>query len=206
MLFSIRSFFVALAVVTVVGFMLSPPQGAAQDQDGLPPLAGERDIGPEIPDKGIGNNAVTKAARLRDAVARIDPGAEFSERGAIFTVSGVQVTLVYDIAADRMRLVSPVATVNDIDADDLIRLMQANFDSALDARYALAQGAVWSTFIHPLSSLTLDDFASGIGQTVNLVTTFGSSYSSGALIFGGGDSAQQQRDLIEDLKDKSREI
>jgi hypothetical protein len=28
----------------------------------------------------------------------------------------------------------------------------------------------------------------GIGQVANLVTTFGSSFSSGLLLFGGGDS------------------
>ncbi len=33
--------------------------------------------------------------------------------------------------------------------------MQANFDTALDARYAIAKGALWSTFIHPLSDLLI---------------------------------------------------
>lgn len=161
---------------------------------------------PAQPDTPPGNPTVTNAARLRDAVMRIDPGAELLPNGATFSVQGVRVTMVYDINADRMRLVTPVAEISDIGTDDLFRLMQANFDSALDARYALGQGVLWSTFLHPLSTLTLDDFASGIGQTVNLVATYGTTYSSGIIVFGGGDSAEQQRQLIDELQDKSKEI
>jgi len=39
--------------------------------------------------------------------------------------------------------------------------MQANFDSALDARYAIAKGKLWSAFIHPLSELNEEQFFSG---------------------------------------------
>jgi hypothetical protein len=153
-----------------------------------------------------GDLAVAAAARLREAVTRIDSGAEFTDNGASFRVGDAAVMLVYDIAADRMRLVSPVADADDVDADRLLRLMQANFDSALDARYAVAHGVLWSVFIHPLSSLTADEFGSGLGQTVNLVVNYGSSYASGALIFGGGDSADEQQQLIEELQEKSRDI
>ena len=126
--------------------------------------------------------------------------------GALFTVEDVQLQLVFDLNADRMRLLTPIAPADDIPAADLVRMMQANFDSALDARYGIAQGALWATFIHPLASLTMDDFASGIGQTVNLVRTYGTTYSSGALVFGGGDSAEENRQLIDELVQRGREI
>lgn len=154
----------------------------------------------------LGDPAVAAAAELRETVKRIDPLAEFGPSGATFRVNTVPVTLVYDTNADRMRLVAPVTTIDEVEPEIMIRLMQANFESALDARYALAQGVIWSTYIHPLSSLTPDQFGSGIGQTVNLVTTFGASYTSGALIFGGGDSASDEGALIEELKQKSNDI
>lgn len=154
----------------------------------------------------LGDPAVAAAARLRDAVKSIDPAAEFMANGALFTVQGLRLTLVFDLRADRMRVVAPVGPAADVSGPELIRLMQANFDSALDARYAIAKDILWSVFIHPLSTLETEEFASGIGQTVNLVTSYGASYSSGALIFGGGDSAEAQRKLIEDLRDKTREI
>ena len=42
---------------------------------------------------------------------------------------------------------------------------------------------------------------------VNLVTTYGTSYSSGLLVFGGGDSqAIQRRELIDELLQKGLAI
>lgn len=166
-------------------------------------------LAPQSEDQGepvVSDATVAAAARLREAVERIDQTAEFTPNGATFKVAGVPVTLVYDINADRMRLMAPVRRVEDIEPEIYVRLMQANFDSALDARYALARGVLWSTFIHPLTSLSSDDFGSGIGQTVNLVASFGTTFSSGAVVFGGGDSAEEQQRLIEELQDKSREI
>ncbi|MEO0753772.1 MAG: type III secretion system chaperone [Pseudomonadota bacterium] len=146
------------------------------------------------------------AARLLAFVTELDGDAELQVNGALFTVEDVQLQLVFDLNADRMRLLTPIAPADDIPAADLVRMMQANFDSALDARYGIAQGALWATFIHPLASLTMDDFASGIGQTVNLVRTYVTTYSSGALVFGGGDSAEENRQLIDELVQRGREI
>ena len=67
-------------------------------------------------------------------------------------------------------------------------LDKGNFESALDARYAIAQGLVWSAFIHPLSSLTEAELISAMAQTFNTATTYGKSYSSGMFHFRGGDN------------------
>ncbi|GMQ87276.1 MAG: hypothetical protein BMS9Abin08_0476 [Gammaproteobacteria bacterium] len=118
-----------------------------------------------------------------------------------FTLQGYRVSVITDERADRMRIIVPVAKAGDIDSEKMKRLMQANFDSALDARYSIAKGILWSAFIHPLSELSDHQFIDGLAQTVNLAGTFGTSYSSGALIFGGGDSKQEQdrhyREIIE---------
>ena len=81
--------------------------------------------------------------------------------------------------------------------------MQANFDAALDARYAIARGQLWAVFIHPLSPLKRDQLISGIGQTVNIALTYGSTYSGGATSFGGGDSGSL---LLEDLLKRGQEL
>ncbi|MEM9740773.1 MAG: hypothetical protein AAF829_13000 [Pseudomonadota bacterium] len=150
--------------------------------------------------------SVQAAARLLAFVSAIDEDAQIQGNGALFTVEGLQLQLVFDTTADRMRVMLPITAAADLDAEQLQRLMQANFDSALDSRYAIAQGAVWAVFLHPLSSLTTEDFASGIGQSVNLVRTFGTSFHSGAGVFGGGDSAEENRKLVEDLIEKGRAI
>lgn len=150
--------------------------------------------------------AEAAAAQLLAFVASIDDNAIIQANTALFTVEGIQLQLVFDANADRMRVMAPVVSAGDLDTEALERLMQANFDSALDARYAIAQGAVWSVFLHRLSSLPLEDFASGIAQSVNLVRTYGTSFQSGAAVYGGGDSAEEHRELVDDLLRRGRPI
>ena len=85
-------------------------------------------------------------------------------------------------------------------------MLQANYDSALDARYSIAKGQIVSAFIHPLKELDKNELISGIGQVVNLVLSYGTTYTSGAMTFGGGDSRQLHRKLIEELLKKGEEI
>ena len=84
----------------------------------------------------------------------------------------------------------------------LMRALQANFDSALDARYAVANELVWATYIHPLSPLLEGQFLSAVAQTYTAAETFGTTYTSGAFTYGGGDSAEEQRKLLEELEKK----
>ena len=66
---------------------------------------------------------------------------------------------------------------------------------------------MWSAYIHPLAALDDEEFLAGVGQTVNLALTYGESYSSGALVFGGGDSNDlQRRELIDELLRKGLSI
>lgn len=192
-----KSGFAALAIIFVSTFAIAAAP--------LPPPVSPPPKAQQPSGEAHGDPAVVAAARLRDAVKRIDPGAEFNESGATFHVGETLVILIYDVKADRMRLVSPVVEMGTVDTARLMRLLQADFDSALDARYAVAKDVLWSVFIHPLASLTLEDFGSGLGQTVNLVRNYGTSYASGALVFGGGDSIEEQQKLIEELQKKSKD-
>ncbi len=143
--------------------------------------------------------------RLQQLVLRIDSEAQLEGNTLVFQVEGVSVTMVVDPAADRMRLVAPVAVASALTPELMTRVLQANFDSALDARYAVAQNVLWATFIHPLSPLSDDEFLSGLGQTVNLVFTFGSTFNSGMFTFGGGDSEGiLRKQLIEELRKLGR--
>ncbi len=60
---------------------------------------------------------------------------------------------------DRMRIMAPVGELRELEADVLQVLLQANYDRALDARYALRGMEVWSVAVHPLATLATDDFA-----------------------------------------------
>lgn len=144
--------------------------------------------------------------RLAAIVGALDANATIGIRGMQFTVQEVPVTIIVDARANRMRAFSPFKTLDGVDGQTLYRMMQANFDSALDARYAIAKGYLISVFIHPLGELQKDQFIEGVGQVVNLVKTFGTAYTSGAMTFGGGDSQNLHRELIDELLKKGKEI
>ena len=162
------------------------------------------DAAPETPDENTEvPPKVQAASALLGIVATIDEDMQFTGNGATFTIDETVVTLVFDINADRMRLFSQIGASDGLSGPQLRRLMQANFDTALDARYAIAQGQLWATFIHPLTSLTQDDFVSALAQTVTLVKTYGTTYSSGGMSFGGGDSNAEIQKLLESLLEEN---
>lgn len=189
----IGSFWIAAPLVSVA-------------QDAEPPTAQEETAPESSPEEEV-LPTVEAAAALLAIVTAIDEDARLTGNGATFTIDDTMVTLVFDVNADRMRLFSQIRPSDGLSGPQLRRLMQANFDTALDARYAVAQGQLWSTFMHRLTSLTQEDFVSALAQTVTLVKTFGTTFSSGAMSFGGGDSnAEIQKMLDRILRDDEEEI
>lgn len=138
--------------------------------------------------------------RLADIILVIDADARIQGAAMEFTVQDIPVIVIADPRADRMRAMVPIRSAEDLKQEDLLRMMQANFDSALDARYAVARGRLWGVFIHPLSPLNQDQFLSAVAQTVNVARTYGQTYSGGAQVFGGGDSNGIYQDLLDDLR------
>lgn len=144
--------------------------------------------------------------RLAEIVFALDPNAQSQGASFQMIINEIPLVIITDPIADRMRVMTPVTRVGSLSGEQLMRVMQANFDTALDARYAIAQGTLWSTYIHPLSPLEKDQFISGLGQTVNLAQTFGTLYTGGAQSFAGGDSAPLQQQLIQNLLQQGEEI
>lgn len=145
-------------------------------------------------------------ARLAQIASTIDPDAQITGNGIELTLLDIPVIIIADERADRMRALVPIRSAQDLSADELKRLMQANFDTALDARYAVAQGRLWGAFIHPLSPLQKDQFISALIQTINLARSYGQTYSGGAEVFGGGDSNKIYRELFDALRQKGQEL
>lgn len=143
-------------------------------------------------------------AHLDEVLRRLDPNVEIQKNVRRLVVESVPLVVVTDAAADRMRIMSPVGPTADLKAEDYARLLQANFDAVLDARYAIAQGLVWSAFIHPLSPLTNEQLASAVAQVVVAAATYGTTFTSGALIFGGGDTQRLHRELFERIRKKGQ--
>lgn len=143
------------------------------------------------------------AARVAAISTALDPSAQVRGNGVELTLFDVPVLIVTDPVADRMRAMVPIRNASGMSAEELARAMQANFDTALDARYAISRGRLWAVFIHPLSPLERDQLISGIGQTVNIALTYGGAYSGGAMSSGGGDSGAL---LLEELLKRGQEL
>lgn len=137
-----------------------------------------------------------------ELVRKIDPEAEIDANSAQFAVGDRGLMLVGDETAGRMRIMSPIIRVEALEQDMLPRMLQANFDAVLDARYAVANGIVWSVFIHPLPPMDDAQFANAVSQVFVAAETFGAGYTSGALIYGGGDSNEEHAKVLEELKRK----
>lgn len=144
--------------------------------------------------------------RMAEIIRAIDPEAEAAGNAIQFTVDDIPLVVIADPRADRMRAMVPIRSAEGLSSDELMRLMQANFDSALDARYAVAQGRLWGVFIHPLSPLEKDQLLSAFIQTINVARTYGATYSGGATVFGGGDSNGIYQDLLKELQELGEEI
>ncbi len=104
-----------------------------------------------------------------------------------FMVRERPVVIITDVSANRMRIMSPIVEQKDLKEDHFKVMLEANFDRALDSKYALFNSIVWSVYTHPLEELTTAQFRDALEQVVKLSENFGGSYTSTDMVFGGGN-------------------
>jgi len=157
----------------------------------------------EKPPEAVREGTMT-IARMDGIIKLLDKDAKNTRTGVWqFKIEKTWVIIVTDVRANRMRIMVPIRPAEGLTTEEFIRITQANFDTALDSRYAIAQKLLWSVFIHPLSELYKGQFIKGIGQTVNLALSYGKTFNSGLRSYGGGDSRGIiRRELIDKLLKK----
>jgi hypothetical protein len=176
---------VLLLLVFAAGPVLPQDESPAPAPDSDQPLAADENMSLERLDellRKVDENMVRQNSTWQ---------IHFGERALL---------VVTDEKADRMRIMAPIAEAGVLNEGLMLRILQANFDSALDARYAVAKGLIWSTFVHPLAALQDDELISAIFQVSTAADNFGTSFSSGIFIYGGGDSEKENRRLLEELQ------
>ncbi len=101
---------------------------------------------------------------------------------------------ITDANANRMRIISPIAEVSQLDEEYKTKALTANFHTVLDAKYAISDGYIYSIFVHPLKELTEAQLEDAIKQVYFANVTFGSIYTSTDLYFPGtaGQKAEEQ--------------
>ncbi|OED48140.1 hypothetical protein AB832_00300 [Flavobacteriaceae bacterium (ex Bugula neritina AB1)] len=106
---------------------------------------------------------------------------------------------VTDATNNRMRIIAPIMESNNLDKDLLLDTLTANFHSALDVKYAISNGILWSAYIHPLKELSTEQIESAISQVHLAAKTYGTTFSSTELIFGAG-GIEKPHDKEEEIK------
>ena len=108
---------------------------------------------------------------------------EQAEGFVLFRYLEKKMVLLTNSEFNRMRVISPITEFQSLAPKIKDDLMEANFHSTLDARYAVAEDTLYAAFMHPLSSLTINDFKSALKQVYNLNKNFAKTYSSAQIEF-----------------------
>ncbi len=102
----------------------------------------------------------------------------------LFQAVGFPMFIQTQESANRMRIVAFINEINELCGTDFIRLLEANYHSALDARYAVSDGRLVSVFLHPLRELSREQLVDALSQVTNCAETHESTCSGGNLHFG----------------------
>ncbi|MGF1483631.1 MAG: hypothetical protein ACFBZ8_04635 [Opitutales bacterium] len=103
----------------------------------------------------------------------------------LFDVAGIPFICIVDEQSDRMRLMAPVTKYSDVTPQQRDRMLEANFSTALDARYCVNADIVYAAYLHPLSPLQEAQVLDAVMQVATLKEEFGKSYASSRMAFGG---------------------
>ena len=101
----------------------------------------------------------------------------------LFLYLGTKIIFFCDEEYNRMRIIAPITSYSVLAPKIKDSLMQSNFHLSLDARYSVSEDTLYSAFLHPLSSLSGEDFKSALKQVRNLAVSFGKTYSSAQIEF-----------------------
>ena len=100
---------------------------------------------------------------------------------------------ITDTNNNRMRIMTPIIEQKKLAYVDLLKLMESNFHTALDVKYAIADDVLWSVFIHPLRELSRKQLLDAIQQVYTAAHTYGTTYNSTGLNFPNKREEKQQQ-------------
>ncbi len=112
-----------------------------------------------------------------------------------FKIKDTYFVAITDANHNRMRIISPITEAKRLTEDLKSAALVANFHTALDVKYAIADDLLWSVFIHPLKELTEAQVRDAVKQVYGANITFGTTFSSTDLIFPGsqGDKKKEEK-------------
>jgi len=157
------------------------------EPDQVEPGEAVPESGEQLPE---GNPEMT-LERMTELILQLDENATVEGNIIEFTFAERTIVMLSAPDANRMRLVSGIMDANAVSDDQLLATLVSNYHLALDARYAIGNGILFSVYVHPLAELDASQLLSGIRQVASLAETFGTTYSSGELSFGVGQQEEK---------------
>jgi hypothetical protein len=117
---------------------------------------------------GTANISTNKATEPLE-INGIELREEFE--GRQFTFEGTSIYLFTDPKANRVRIMTPLARLDELRRDPdfsetelLQSMMKANYLATGDLRLCVNKGIIWAAFLHPLDSLTKRDLDGAMKQ------------------------------------------
>lgn len=156
-------------------------------------LATSPAFGQESTEPGAAPEATMTVEKLAAIISELGSNVQQRANIWLFEFYGVKVSCMVSTEFDRMRFIAPIIPVAQLTGKQKDEMLAANIHTALDVRYGIDNGVVYSAFIHPLSPLTEDQVVSAMQQVSRAVLTFGSSYSSTDLAFGAPQPPSQEK-------------
>lgn len=117
-----------------------------------------------------------------------------------FVIKDIPFMAIADSTHNRMRIMSPIKETSQLSEELKTACLIANFHTALDIKYAITDGILWSAFIHPLKELSEGQVVDAISQVYYGHVNFGTTFSSGSLVFPGRNQSEKVKE--EEIRDK----
>ncbi|WP_422084127.1 hypothetical protein [Ulvibacterium sp.] len=130
--------------------------------------------------------------KLGELIESVTDTFEINGNSFRFVYKDAFLFTIYDENANRMRIISPIIQRSEIEEEQLLNALVANFHSALDVKYALSDEIIWSVFTHPLRELSDHQVLDAIDQVYLANVTFGTTYSSTNLVFPGNSNKKDE--------------
>ena len=130
--------------------------------------------------------------RLKELITEVSDTLQNVENAFQFMYKEKLLICIFDENANRMRIISPIVERKEIEEEQLLNALVANFHSALDVKYALSDEIIWSVFTHPLRELTDHQVVDAVKQVYSAAITFGTTYSSTNMVFPGNTIKEEK--------------
>ncbi|MEK6155254.1 hypothetical protein WIW50_18430 [Flavobacteriaceae bacterium 3-367] len=140
---------------------------------------------------GVGTSQEMHPEKLKEIITEVSDTLQTNGNAIQFMYQERILICIYDENANRMRIISPIVEREQVEEEQLLNALVANFHSALDVKYALSDEVIWSVFTHPLRELSEHQLRDAIQQVFAAAATFGTTYSSTNLVFPGNSKKKE---------------